>query len=130
MRNQVLLERAKAMRRVATAPEQRLWLELRAKRFAGAKFRRQVVVGSCIVDFACRTPRMVVIEVDGDTHATSADHDAARSRFLESRGYRVIRFTNNDIMTNLDGVLQALELFLGLPLSPTLSPEGEREKGA
>jgi len=128
MRDQVLLERAKAMRRVATAPEQRLWLELRAKRFAGAKFRRQVVIGNYIVDFACRSPSMVAIEVDGDTHAASAEYDAARSRFLESKGYRVIRFTNSDIMTNLDGVLQGLEQFLGLPLSPTLSPEGEREK--
>ncbi|HYN45362.1 MAG TPA: endonuclease domain-containing protein, partial [Allosphingosinicella sp.] len=93
------------------------------------KFRRQVVVGSYIVDFACRTPRMVVIEVDGDTHASSADYDAARSRFLETKGYRVIRFTNSDIMTNLDGVLQALEQVLRLPLSPALSPEGERGKG-
>jgi very-short-patch-repair endonuclease len=128
MRDHVLLERAKAMRREATAPEQRLWLELRAKRFGGAKFRRQVVVDNYIVDFACRTPCMVAIEVDGETHASNAEYDAARSRFLERKGYRVIRFTNSEVMTNLDGVLQTLEQFLQLPLSPTLSHEGEREK--
>ncbi len=129
MRDQVLLERAKAMRRAATGPEQRLWLELRAKRFAGAKFRRQVVIGRYIVDFACRTPCMAVVELDGDTHASSEAYDSARTLFLESKGYRVIRFTNSDLMTNLDGCLQTLERFLQLPLSPTLSPEGEREKG-
>jgi very-short-patch-repair endonuclease len=128
MRDQILIARAKGMRREATVAEQRLWLELRARRFANAKFRRQVVVGRYIVDFACRTPCMIAIEVDGETHASSGHYDASRSRFLEAKGYCVVRFTNSDIMTNLDGVLRALETILTPPL-PTLSPEGEREKG-
>jgi very-short-patch-repair endonuclease len=65
VRDANLLRHAKAMRRELTAPELKLWLELRAKRFAGAKFRRQVVIGSYIADFACRTPKMLIVEVDG-----------------------------------------------------------------
>ena len=129
MRDQTLLAHAKSMRRAATAPEQRLWFALRAKRFAAAKFRRQVVIGRFIVDFACRSPAMVVVEIDGDTHATTDSYDADRTRQLEARGYRVIRFTNDEVMNNIDGVLLALEQFLNSPPLPALSPEGEREKG-
>ncbi len=130
MRNQVLLDHAKRMRRSATAPEQRLWLQLRAKRFEGAKFRRQVVIGPYIADFACRTPKMLAIEIDGDTHAAQPTYDEARSSFLREHGYEVLRFTNSDIMSSLDGVLLTIASELRLPLSPALSPEGEREKGA
>ncbi|MBV8688321.1 MAG: endonuclease domain-containing protein [Alphaproteobacteria bacterium] len=127
MRDQLLLERAKRMRREQTAPEQRLWLELRAKRFAGAKFRRQVVIDGYIVDFARRTPRMLIVEVDGDTHAGREHYDAARSAELERRGYKVMRFTNDDVRGNMDGVLTRIASPLeGLPLSPALSPDGER----
>jgi very-short-patch-repair endonuclease len=110
--------------------EQKLWHALRAKRFEGAKFRRQVVIGRYIVDFACRIPRMLIIEVDGDTHGDREKYDAERSRFLEGKGYRVMRFTNVDVATNLDGVLTMIADTLRSPLSPTLSPEGEREKSA
>ena len=126
MRDQVLLERAKSMRREATVPEQRLWLELRADRFEGAKFRRQVVIGRYIVDYACRTPKKLVIEVDGDTHAEQDRYDAARTRYLEAHGYRVIRFNNEDVMRYLDGVLLTIGDELRSPPLPTLSPEGER----
>ena len=107
------------MRREQTPAERKLWLELRAKRFEGAKFRRQVVIGRYIADFACRSP-MLIVEVDGDTHAERADYDAGRSLFLEQRGYRVIRFSNADVMSNLDGVLHAIGDALGLPLSRPL----------
>jgi very-short-patch-repair endonuclease len=69
---------------------------------------------------------MLVIEVDGDTHAVQGAYDAHRTALLESRGYRVLRFTNQDVATNLDAVLMTIGEALGLPLSPTLSPEGER----
>jgi very-short-patch-repair endonuclease len=121
-----LIDRAKAMRREMTPAELRLWLALRAKRFGGVKFRRQQVIGNFIADFACRNP-MFVVEVDGETHAEQEEYDEARTRFLESRGYRVLRFTNPEVMTNLEGVLLTISAALGLPLSPTLSPEGERE---
>ncbi|MEA3079322.1 MAG: hypothetical protein QOF05_730 [Sphingomonadales bacterium] len=124
MRDQQLLKYAKRLRTDQTPLEQRLWYELRAKRFEGAKFRRQVVIGRYIVDFACRIPRMLIIEVDGDTHASQEAYDANRTEFLESKGYRVLRFTNHEVGTNLEGVLMAILEALRSPLSP----EGEREK--
>jgi very-short-patch-repair endonuclease len=118
------------MRREMPAPERRLWHELRAKRFEGAKFRRQVVIGRYIADFACRTPKMLIIEVDGDTHAEQATYDNARTEFLRMQGYDVLRFTNSEVAGNLDGVLMTIAAALRTPPLPTLSPEGEREKGA
>lgn len=118
MRDHDLLDRAKTMRREPTEPERRLWLALRAKRLGGAKFRRQVVIGRYIADFACRIPRMIVVEVDGETHATRIAYDETRTRFLQSRGYQILRFTNDDTMTNLDGVLQSLEQAFQLPPLP------------
>jgi len=160
-RDRKLLERAKAMRREPTPFEARLWHALRAKRLNGAKFRQQVVIGRYIVDFACRIPTMLVVEVDGDTHAGQEAYDNGRTAFLESNGYRVLRFTNRDVETNMYGVLTLIEESLhqssplpgrggrggsgeaaegegesttcgeiGLPLSPALSPGGERGKGA
>ena len=126
MRDPLLIERAKQMRREPTPLEQTLWLALRAKRFKGAKFRRQVVIGRYIVDFACRLPRMLAIELDGDTHGTQGAYDAKRTASLEARGYKVLRFTNHDVASNFEGVLTVI--LAALPLSPALSPEGEREK--
>lgn len=91
----------------------------------GAKFQRQVVLAPYIADFACRSERLV-IELDGDTHAGREAYDAARTRALEDLGYRVLRFSNSDVMTNLGAVLDAILKALGRdpedPLSPTLSP--------
>jgi very-short-patch-repair endonuclease len=116
------------MRRELTEPERRLWHALRAGRLEGAKFRRQVVIDRYIADFACRTPKMMVVEVDGDTHADAAACDHRRTGALQERGYETIRFTNHDVMSNLDGVLLTIQEALGLPLSPALSPEGEGER--
>jgi len=125
MREMLLTSRAKSMRREPTEPELRMWLALRAKRFGTIKFRRQKVIGPYIVDFASRNP-MIIVEIDGDTHGTSADYDTQRTRYLEDQGYKVVRFTNPDVMHNMDGVMERLgELVLTPPL-PTLSPEGER----
>ena len=128
MRDQELLTHAKRLRTEQTPTEQKLWQLLRAKRFEDAKFRRQVVIGRYIVDLACRTPKMLVVEVDGDTHALQPAYDEQRTGFLQNKGYRVLRFTNREVGTNLDGVLTAIAAALGLPLSPALSPEGEREE--
>ena len=107
-RDQELIKRAKQMRREPTPLEQKLWFALRAKRFAGAKFRRQVVIGRYIVDFACRIPKMMVIEVDGETHASQLTYDARRDEELRTRGYEVLRFTNLDVGQNLEGVLTVI----------------------
>jgi len=104
MRDCRLLGYAKQMRSEMTPAEQRLWYALRAKRFDGIKFRRQTVLGSCIVDFASRS-QMLVIEVDGDTHAGRERYDAARERALAAMGFRVLRFTNADVMGNFEAVL-------------------------
>ncbi len=127
MRNAGSLKHAQRMRKEMTEPETRLWLELRAARFRGIKFRRQKVIGNFIADFVANEPKLV-LEVDGDSHATQAAYDARRTAFLEEHGYRVVRFTNADVMMNMDGVLDRLgEIIdeLRRPPLPTLSPEGE-----
>lgn len=122
--NPKLLERARQMRSEMTQPERELWTALRAKRFDGIKFTRQVVIGPYIADFVCRS-RKLIIELDGATHA-DASRDDQRTAFLEAQGYRVIRFWNNDVMTNLDGVLGALSEALATAPLPNPLPGGER----
>ena len=105
----------------------RLWLELRAGRFKGIKFRRQKVIGSYIADFSSNDPKLV-IELDGDTHAGRESYDSVRAKFLEEQGYRVVRFSNTDVMHNMDGVLTQLGLIVpgtGYAPPPTPSPKGE-----
>jgi very-short-patch-repair endonuclease len=123
-RHEVTRNRAKALRTGMTAAEQKLWTVLRANGL-GVKFQRQVVLAPYIADFAARSARLVV-ELDGDTHADAHAYDAARTAALEARGYRVIRFTNSEVMTNIEGVARAILIALGrdtdAPLSPTLSP--------
>jgi very-short-patch-repair endonuclease len=88
-----------------TDAERALWYNLRDRRFSGFKFKRQWTLGPFVVDFCCHEHRLVV-EVDGSQHNDQIDRD--RTRWLENQGYRVIRFWNNDVLTNLDGVLEAL----------------------
>jgi very-short-patch-repair endonuclease len=133
MRDPELTKRARDMRTEMTEPETRLWFELRAKRFDHVKFRRQKVIQDddhrYIVDFAANDPKLV-IELDGDTHAEREAYDTARTHFLESKGYRVVRFTNADVMANIEGVLpritEVISRLRDTPPLPTLSPEGER----
>ena len=87
------------------------------------------MIGRYIADFACRIPRMLVIEVDGDTHAVQMAYDADRTA-LKSKGNRVLRFTNAELRPILEGVLTVIAEALPGPPSPTLSPEGAREKGS
>ncbi len=116
--------RAKQLRTEMTAPEQRLWAVLRGGQL-GVKFQRQVVLAPYVADFAARSEKLV-IEIDGETHAETQARDAARTNALETRGYRVVRFTNSEIMSNLEGVLRRILIELGrdpeAPLSPALSP--------
>jgi very-short-patch-repair endonuclease len=89
-----------------TDAERKLWLALRAHRLNGLSFRRQVPVGPYIVDFVCHDARLIV-EVDGGQHADSVA-DQRRDAWLESAGYRVLRFWNNEVLGNLDGVLSQI----------------------
>lgn len=128
MRDPLLTKRAKQMRKTMTEPETRLWLELRAERFEDVKFRRQKVIGPHIADFAANNPKLV-IELDGDTHGTTGQYDARRTQFLESQGYKVVRYSNHEVLTNMDGVLRDLAdqiaQFRASPPPPTPSPKGE-----
>jgi very-short-patch-repair endonuclease len=90
-----------------TDAEGKLWYHLRARRLAGCKIRRQVPLGPYIADFLCERER-VIIEVDGGSHTERVEHDMARTAWLEQRGYRVLRFWNNDVMGNIEGVLEEI----------------------
>ena len=105
--------RARALRSKATAAEERLWYELRARRFNDVKFVRQCPIGPFFVDFACREWK-IIVEVDGGTHSTPDElaRDAARSAYLRAQGFRIFRAHNQDIYDNLDGVLDTLLAFI------------------
>lgn len=103
-------DRARTLRRASTDAEKRLWRHLRDRKLAGAKFRRQVPIGSYVADFVCLEARLVV-EVDGGQHAVPGV-DAARTAYLESEGFRVLRLWNRDVLTNIEGVITSIEQIL------------------
>jgi very-short-patch-repair endonuclease len=96
-------DKAIELRQNATDAERRLWGALRDRRLQGFKFRRQHAIGKYIVDFACTRHRLIV-EADGGQHDRNP-YDETRTAFLEREGWRVLRFWNNDILTNTEGVL-------------------------
>ncbi|AJP70821.1 endonuclease domain-containing protein [Sphingomonas hengshuiensis] len=126
--DEVLLARAKQMRNNPTPTEIAMWSMLRAKRFDTVKFARQVVIAPYIADFVARSHKLIV-EVDGDTHALREDRDARRTACLERQGYRVIRFTNYEVGSNLEGVALAILAALADCPSPNPLPRGERALG-
>ncbi|MFN3934542.1 endonuclease domain-containing protein [Parvibaculum sp.] len=103
--------RARHLRMMQTEAEARLWSRLRNRMLGGFKFRRQVPIGPYIADFVC-VERMLVVEADGGQHADNAA-DKRRTRYLEERGYRVIRFWNPDVLSNTEGVLEMILIALG-----------------
>ena len=114
--------RAKQMRSQSTDAEHRLWQVLRAHRFAGFKFRRQVPIDFYIADFVSFAERLI-IELDGGQHAESA-RDERRDGFLRKQGFRVLRIWNNDLFTNEEGVAELILSALRLPPLPNPSPAG------
>ena len=108
--------RARAMRRKSTEAESKLWLLLRDRRLGAAKFRRQFPIGSYIADFVC-LGRKLVVEADGSQHAESAT-DAVRDQWFAREGYVVLRYSNNGILKNPDGVLMDIMLRLENPPHP------------
>jgi len=93
-------------------PERALWGILRAHRLGDVKFTRQVEAGPYYLDFAARFERLA-IELDGETHVGREGYDVARTQWLETQGWRVIRFTNGDVMSNPDGVAAVILKALG-----------------
>lgn len=94
------------LRRNMSEAECAMWYRLRARRCLGWKFRRQAPIGPFVADFLC-VERRLVVEIEGDTHSTGKD--AGRDALPRARGYRTLRFSNRDVLTNLDGVLTALK---------------------
>jgi len=122
--------RSRALRANMTDAERLLWSHLRARQVADTRFNSQFPIGAFTCDFVARTPRLV-IEIDGGQHAKQQREDASRTAYLESRGYRVIRFWNNDVLGNLEGVVQVIEQVLADMPSPNPSRkrEGSRKAG-
>ena len=121
------LARARGLRRDATDAERALWVGVRQS-FPHVRFRRQVPVGPYFADFVSHGAKLIV-EVDGGQHAEAANYDAARTAFLESEGYQVLRFWNNDVLQNLSGVLETIANHLPSPLVGEGGPQG-RMRGA
>jgi very-short-patch-repair endonuclease len=107
--------RARTLRQNLTDAERRLWFHLRRKQLNGHRFRRQVPIGPYIADFVCFEAKLV-IEVDGGQHNDDAEKDARRTALMESQGYRVLRFWNNEVLGNTDGVLETIRRLLADPL--------------
>lgn len=106
-------QRAKSLRQDQTPGEKMLWMKLRAQRFHGYKFRRQVPVGPYIVDFLC-VEENLIIEIDGSSHwePGAQERDRDREAYLQSLGFRILRFTNLETVQSLATVLERLRLFL------------------
>ncbi len=129
-RNALLKQFARDMRHAPTDAEQRLWYFLRDRRLGGYKFRRQHPMGNYIADFICVEARLVV-ELDGGQHTMpeQAEKDIERTRFFESRGFRVLRFWNHEVLVNTEGVLTTILEALESTPHPFPLPTGERVKG-
>jgi very-short-patch-repair endonuclease len=122
--------RARRLRRSTTDAEKRLWRELRKLELKGSHFRRQVPIGPYIADFACMAAR-VLIEVDGSQHGEEQNksHDDIRSRWLSKEGYCVLRFWNNQINSNIGGVMEAIyAVIYGSPSAPAVPLKHSRRR--
>jgi very-short-patch-repair endonuclease len=108
-RNPIYTERARELRRNANEAEKLLWWRIRGGQLSGHKFRRQHALGDYIGDFVCLSARLVV-ELDGETHGTDERerHDAKRTETIERHGFQVIRFWNDEVFNNMDGVIEAI----------------------
>ena len=109
-------ERARLLRQNSTNAEHRLWYRLRSRSINGHKFVRQEPIGPYTVDFVCREKRLIV-EVDGGQHADNT-RDKERDKWLVDHGYRVVRFWNNEILKNIEGVLETIATALNVETPP------------
>ncbi|HEX3498505.1 MAG TPA: endonuclease domain-containing protein [Stellaceae bacterium] len=110
------VERARRLRSNQTDVERLLWSRIRDRQLSGFKFRRQVPIGRYIVDFVCRE-RSLIIELDGGQHGSTTKYDAERTRWLEQHGWHLLRFWNNDVTENIDGVLETIPATVDAALS-------------
>ncbi len=116
--------KARHLRTNPTEAEKRLWTVLRRQQVEAHWFRRQAPIGRYIVDFVCLRRRLVV-EIDGGQHATRGQAEAARTAWLESQGFRVLRFWNNDVLGNTNGVVEAIRQALREPSNSRQRTDGQ-----
>ena len=117
-----MIARARGLRRGSTFPERLLWSRLRNGRCAGLKFRRQHALGPYVADYFCASAR-IVVELDGRSQDGQEARDGERQNYLERHGLRVIRFTNDEVLANLEGVVE------GIAAACTLTPPSTLEGG-
>ena len=102
------MRRAAELRKTLTPAEKKLWAYLRGNKLNGLKFRRQHALGNYIVDF-CAIKQKLIIELDGSQHLDQREYDLERTRFMNEQGYRVLRFWNDQILNDINGVICAIE---------------------
>ena len=107
-----IMRRAAELRKEETPAERKLWAYLRGKKIKGVKFRRQHAIGNYIVDF-CSIKEKLIIELDGSQHLDQVEYDEERTAYLKEKGYKVIRFWNNQVMSDILGSIIAIENALG-----------------
>jgi len=118
--------RARELRKQGTPAEIKLWQSLSKRQLHGFKFSRQIPIGPYFADFLCRSAKLVV-EVDGPSHDVQVEYDCARTELIEGQGYRVIRFSNMDVLQNLEDVLATIGQVLTEMSLPTPNPSRLRE---
>ena len=101
------MHRAAELRKFPTPAESKLWAYLRKNQLNGIRFRRQHAIGPYIADF-CSPRSKLIIEVDGSQHLDNEEHDNSRTRYFNEKGYKVLRFWNNEVANDLNGVIQAI----------------------
>ena len=106
----VIMHRAGELRNEATPAERKLWAYIRNEQL-GVKFRRQHAIGNYVPDFVC-VKKKLIIELDGGQHTEQAEYDNERTKFLESQGYKVIRFWNKDVMNDINGIIRNIQFSL------------------
>lgn len=109
--DELMRERARALRREMTDAERLLWHHLRARRFERLKFRRQKPLGRYIADFVCMELQLI-IELDGGQHLQQSDYDARRDDWLRAQGFRVLRFWNHEALQQTEAVLEQIRLWV------------------
>jgi len=109
--------RAIQLRKELTPAERKLWSYLRGNKLHGINFRRQHAIGNYVPDF-CSPDAKLIIELDGSQHLEQEQYDHERSKYLQSQGYKVIRFWNNQVMSDIDGVLRAIVFAIDVEAHP------------
>jgi very-short-patch-repair endonuclease len=122
------VQRARELRRNPTDTERKLWHHIRDKQMENFRFRRQRPIGKYIVDFICLEANLV-IELDGGQHADQQQYDAERTKYLTSQGLHVLRYWNNDVMQNIEGVLEDIRAALMLRVSLSTPSQPSPQEG-